>query len=84
MYFVMLIVLSALLSSFMLLLAAKWGIIEWMQTHGTPLLAELAQCCFCLSFWTNVLPATVMAVFTGDVALLALPLFATPITRMLL
>lgn len=84
MYFVMLIVLSALLSSFLLLLAAKWGIIEWMQTHGTPLLAELAQCRFCLSFWTNVLPATVMAVFTGDVALLALPLFATPITRVLL
>ena len=65
MYFVMLIVLSALLSSFLLLLAAKWGIIELMQTHGTPLLAELAQCRFCLSFWANVPLATVMAVFTG-------------------
>lgn len=84
MYFILLIVLSALLSSFLLLLAAKWGIIEWMQTHGTRLVSLLAHCAFCLSFWANVVCSVLAAIFIGNALLLVLPLFSTPLTRKML
>jgi len=74
----------ALLAAFALLLARKWGGIEWLQVHGDRLLAEMANCSLCLSWWACVAVSFVFAVILLDVRWLVLPFLATPITRVLI
>lgn len=40
---------------FVLVLASKWGLVEWMQVHGCELVAKMASCQFCLSWWMTLL-----------------------------
>lgn len=79
-----LVLYSALLSAFALLLATKTGGIEWLQVHAPRLLSEMASCNFCLSWWCNVLLCAAFYLFTGDTRALFVPFFATPLTRFLL
>ena len=74
----------ALWVAFLLLLAYKVGLIEWMQVHGGKLISQMAQCDFCMSWWLSVIITLVVLCFTGDVMLLVVPFLSTPIARRLL
>lgn len=77
-------VMVALWVAFLLLLAYKVGLIEWMQVHGWKLISQMAQCDFCMSWWLSVIITLVVLCFTGDVMLLVVPFLSTPIARRLL
>ena len=78
------VVLVALLAAWVLLLFLKWGIIEWLQVHGSDLVSKAANCFFCMSWWMCVVLSIIAAVVLGEWSVLAVPFFATPITRRLL
>ena len=77
-------VIAATLSAYLLILAAKWKVVEWMQVKGWKWLSDLANCDFCLSGWVNVIVCLVAAVLTGDTMWIAVPFFATMLTRRLI
>lgn len=83
-------ILVALVTCFIILLAYKTGIIEWVQVHGSKLFAELFNCEFCMSFWISIILTSLLLVFitftTGNFEpiYLLIPILSTPITRFLL
>lgn len=77
------IVLVSLLAAFIVLVVKKWGVAEWMQVHGNKFVSQLFSCDLCMSFWACLLCAVVLAFATDTTHLLLLPLFSTPITRMI-
>lgn len=78
------VVIVALLSAFALTLLRKWGIIEWLQVHGNNLISKLANCDFCLSFWSGLIISLLFIVIVGDLELALIPFCSTMITRNLL
>lgn len=82
--FLMSVVVVALAAAFVILLAMKVGIIEWMQARGDKLVSDLASCHFCMSFWTGTILFVIMAVVYDDPLLVFGGMFSCPITRMLL
>ena len=77
-------VVVALWVCFLLLLAYKVGIIEWLQVHGGDIISKLASCDFCMSWWASVLVMLLSVSFVGDNAVYMLaPVLATPIARIL-
>lgn len=72
------------IAAFLLLLAYKLGIVEWLQVHGDPIISKMAQCDYCMSFWLCVIIMLVMAAITDDAGLICVPIIATPIARRLL
>lgn len=82
--FLISIILIALASAFVLTLAYKWGVIECMQVHGDKIISQMANCDFCLSFWSNVIVCMVVMLVVDDVTIGLAPLFSTMITRKLL
>lgn len=78
---IIIVVLVALLASFLVLLLTKWGVVEWMQVHGDTMLSKMASCSFCLSFWACVLCALVFVLAYDDVRYVFVPFFAAPLTR---
>lgn len=78
---VMLTIVVAMLAAFLLLLAHKLGIVEYMQVHGNRLVSEMAQCDFCMSWWLSVAISIGFFVFTGDSLCLTVPLLSTPLAR---
>lgn len=82
--FLISIILIALASAFVLTLAYKWGVIEWMQVNGDKIISQMANCDFCLSFWSNVIVCMVVMLVVDDVTIGLAPLFSTMITRKLL
>ena len=78
-----LILLVALAAAFVVLVVKKWGWAEWMQIHGDKFLSKLFSCDLCMSFWACVLMTLSFTLGTGDMMLLMMPVFATPLTRML-
>jgi hypothetical protein len=84
MEFVSIVVLVALMAAWCLLLLMKGGVVEWLQIHGTEKVSEAANCMFCLSWWLCVVLSVMTAVAMKDCIVLAVPFFATPITRRLL
>lgn len=84
-FFVMLLaVITALVATFFLLLAYKWGAIEWLQVHGNNFVSQLANCTFCLSWWMCLLVSMIFIIESRDWSLLIVPVVATPITRKML
>lgn len=79
--FLTIVVLVALLASFLVLLLTKWGVVEWMQVHGDTMLSKMASCSFCLSFWMCLLLTLVVVLGTDNALYMSVPFFATPITR---
>ena len=82
-YFII-ILLASLASAFFINLGKKWGIVEWLQIHGSELISRMAHCDFCLSWWMNVLLCAILSVTTGCLHFLVVPFFSTMITRFLL
>lgn len=86
------VLLTALVSAFIIMLAKKWGIVEHFQVHGinakkdivNELISRMANCDFCLSWWVNLIFAIVLALATKDYHLVVMPFFSTMITRYIL
>ena len=78
-----LMVLVALAAAFVVLLVKKWGWAEWMQIHGDKYLSQLFSCDLCMSFWASVIICVALACWSDDNNLLLVPVFTTPLTRML-
>ena len=78
-----LMILIALGAAFVVLLIKKWGIAEYMQVHGNGFFSKLFSCDLCMSFWAAVVLSVITAIMVGDVWIISLPMFTTPITRML-
>jgi hypothetical protein len=77
-------IITACLATFFLLLAYKWRVIEWLQVHGNEFVSQLANCTFCLSWWTCLAVSLIFLVESRDLAFLFIPVVATPITRKML
>lgn len=77
------ILMVACAAAFVVLLIKKWGIAEWMQVHGDRILSELFSCDLCMSFWASVMISFALLCMTEDLEVLMVPVFSTPITRML-
>lgn len=77
------IILVALVAAFAVLLVKKWGIAEYIQIHGDKFLSKLFSCDLCMSFWASMLICLFLCCIYDDVHLLLVPMFTTPITRML-
>ena len=77
-------IIVALLSAFLLLLAYKWGIVEYLQVHGNDIISKMANCQFCLSWWLCVFVSVALLHYTMDCRVLIVPFLATPLCRRLL
>lgn len=77
-------VMVACVVAFVLLLANKLGIIEYLQVHGDKIISQMAHCNFCMSFWTSVLMMIVIVAVTDECSLIAIPIISTPIARILM
>lgn len=71
-------------AAFLLTLAKKWGIVEYVQVHGNDFFSQMFHCDFCLSFWLGVVLAVLASICTGHPQLLLVPICSTMITRALL
>lgn len=78
------VVLVALASAFIILLAMKLGIIEWMQTHGDVFISEMAKCYFCLSFWVCTALWIGLACYFDNALLIFGGTLSCPLTRCLI
>lgn len=82
--FIAVTVLVALLAAFLLELAYKWGVIEWVQVHGNAFFSKMFNCNFCLSWWTGVALSVLLALVLWDAHCLLIPFVSTLMTRKLL
>lgn len=74
--FICFVALVAMAVKFMLTVADKWGIMEWMQAHAPcKLLYQLLTCDFCKSFWLGLFLSFFLAVFV-DWRLIFIPIFS--------
>lgn len=80
--FVCWVAVVSLLAAFLLSLAVKWGILEWLQVHApNEFLSKLFNCKFCCSWWVSVVISLTLCVATGQWVFLAVPFCSTIIAR---
>lgn len=81
--FVLYTFITASAAAFLTGLLGKWGVIERLQTRGNRFFSEMANCNFCLSWWSCVAVALAVAALTGEAVMLLLPFCATMPARLL-
>lgn len=74
----------ALASAFAILLIGKLGIRDSIIAIAPMPVSKLFECDFCLSFWTSLILAVILAIFFREISVLFIPILSTPITRILL
>ena len=74
----------ALAAAFVILLIGKLGIRDSVIAKAPKLISQLFDCDFCLSFWTSVILAVILANFFREMNILFIPIISTPITRILI
>lgn len=74
----------ALASAFAILLIGKLGIRDSIIAIAPMPVSKLFECDFCLSFWTSLILAVILAIFFREISILFIPILSTPITRILL
>ena len=80
--FVCWVAVISLMDAFLLGLAVKWKILEWLQVHApNDFFGKLFNCKFCCSWWVSVLISLTLCVATGQLEFLAVPFCSTVITR---
>ncbi|MCM1077873.1 MAG: hypothetical protein NC344_06885 [Bacteroidales bacterium] len=77
------IIIVATVAAFLITLAEKWGIVEYMQVHGNDFFSKMFNCSFCLSWWTCVAVSVILALFTAEGSWMLAPFCSTVITRIL-
>ena len=48
------------------------------------LISQLFDCDFCLSFWTSLILAIILAIFINEIDIIFISIISTPITRILI
>jgi hypothetical protein len=76
--------LTGSLAAWIIMLAKKWGVLEWLQIHSNQFFNKLFGCDYCLSWWCSVAVSVTAAALTGDGHLLLVPFFSTMLSRRLL
>ena len=71
-------------AAWLLTLAHKWRVVEWLAVHSNAFFNKMFNCDFCLSWWTAWLLTAVLLCVTGDIRALIVPFVSTSITRRLL
>lgn len=80
--FVCWVAFVAIASSFLLGLAKKWHLLEWLQIHApNDFFNEMFSCKFCMSWWTGVIISLTLCIVAGEWWLVFIPLCSTTITR---
>lgn len=79
-----LIIYVALAAAFIILLIGKSGIRNEVIARAPKLISQMFECDFCLSFWTSLILAVILAILFQEMSILFIPLLSTPITRILL
>lgn len=74
----------ALAAAFAILLIGKLGIRDNIIAKAPKLISQLFDCDFCLSFWTSLILAVILAIFFREMNILFIPIISTPITRILI
>lgn len=74
----------ALAAAFAILLAERLGIRDKIVAEAPKLISQLFECDFCLSFWTSLILAIILAIFFNEMSIIFIPIISTPITRILL
>lgn len=74
----------SLASAFIILLIGKIGIRDGIIARAPKLISQLFDCDFCLSFWTSLILAIILAIFFGEMSIILIPIISTPITRILI
>lgn len=74
----------ALAAAFVILLIGKLGIRDNIIAKAPKLISQLFDCDFCLSFWTSLILAIILAIFFREMNILFIPIISTPITRILI
>lgn len=74
----------ALAAAFIILLIGKLGIRDNIIAKAPKLISQLFDCDFCLSFWTSLILAVILAIFFREMNILFIPIISTPITRILI
>lgn len=74
----------ALAAAFDILLIGKLGVRDEIITRAPKLISQLFACDFCLSFWTSLILAIILAIFFNEMSIIFIPIISTPITRILI
>ena len=74
----------ALAAAFAILLIGKLGIRDNIIAKAPKVISQLFDCDFCLSFWTSLILAAILAIFFREMNILFIPIISTPITRILI
>lgn len=71
------------MAAFVILFLKKIKVVRYMQERGNEFISDLFSCDFCLSFWFSAIISVVMWLYFADSIFLIIPIFSTPITRIL-
>lgn len=82
--YIFILIITASLASFVVCLADKWGVVEWVQIHGNDFFSKMFNCQFCLSWWANVVICILCAIILRDAWVILFPFVNTNITKHLL
>lgn len=82
--FVLSAIIIATLASWIVLFITKIGLREYVQIHGSKIVAELFSCDFCLSWWVCLMLSVICSIITGDLTMVLCAFCATPISRYLI
>lgn len=74
----------ALAAAFAILLIGKLGARDEIIARAPKLISQLFDCDFCLSFWTSLILAIILAIFFNEMSIILIPIISTPITRILI
>lgn len=78
----------SLVAAFIILVATKVGVRYRLRDicdiHNLRPIASMLNCDLCISFWTAVVCSIILACYTRDAQNLLIPVFSTPITRVLI
>lgn len=74
----------AVQAAFIILFIGKIGIRDNVIAKAPKLISQMFDCDFCLSFWVSLILAVILAIFSGQLNLLLIPILSTPITKVLL
>ena len=76
-------VLTGCLTSWVVILLRKWGVLEWLQVHGSEFVGKLVSCDYCLNWWLSWAVVVVALAATGEWWVVAVPFFSTTVGRWL-
>lgn len=92
--FLMIVIIVALVVTFLYTLLNKWRVWEYLQVHAddwfcvtfgkdTDFFNRLFSCVFCTTWWMSVIICFFAAIFSGYWFFLLVPFCSTPISRYL-